>query len=382
MTDAPQLIERTATIQGVTILVIALAGIVLGWNKGQLPQREPLKESAVDDKQPNDVAPDLQLYSEMIVDVRSGRDYYDAGSERIPSHGFPISSPLNWRLPTYAWLLSLLPNKCWIQATLLFLSLGALGIAFTGECRTSSVGHAAVTTFFLFGVVRWSFDGEAYLAQEVWAATLIVVSLGAHRLKLTSLAIGSGIFALFFRELALPYCVVAAGLAAWNRRWFEMTGWIAGILGFVAFLGWHFAQVQAQLALTHGLEAGGVGLSQWLRFGGLDFVLLTTRMNSLLFAAPGWLLWLYVLAALLGLAKRGDETSQLACLSALLYFAAFAMVGRPENFYWGLMAAPLLCGGLAHAPASLKALTSGQGEGQVDALLRITPTTGRGFASS
>ena len=350
VTASPQRLDKSAAIQGATILVVAVAGIVLGWNKGQLPQRE-LPQSPAASK----TAPDLQLYHEMIVEVRSGREYYDAARERIPSHGFPISSPLNWRLPTYAWLLSQLPNKCWIQATLIVLSLGALGLAFMGECRTSSVGHAAVTTFLLLGVVRWCFDGDAYLAQEPWAATLMVMSLGAHRLKLPWLAVISGIFALFFRELALPYCLVAAGLAAWNRRWLESVGWAAGILGFFAFLAWHFSQVQAQLALVSGLEAGGVGLSQWLRFGGLDFVLLTTRMNSLLFAAPGWLLWLYLLAALLGLAKRCDEASQLACLSALLYLAACAVVGRPENFYWGLMAAPFLCGGPAHALAAIYA---------------------------
>ena len=357
----PALTARTPRIELAIVAALAIAGIFLGWNKGQLPQREPPQAHPAQSasKAKSETAPDLQLYDEMIVEVRSGRDYYDAARDRIPSHGFPISSPLNWRLPTYAWLLSLLPNKCWIQATLTLLSLGALGIAFAGECRMSSVGHAAVTTFLLFGVMRWSFDGEAYLAQEPWAATLMVISLAAFRLKLPWLAVIFGICALFFRELVLPYCLVAAGLAAWNRRWLEAAGWAAGLLGFFAYLAWHFSQVQAQLALAPGLEAGGVGLSQWLRFGGLDFVLLTTRMNSLLFSAPGWLLWLYLLATLLGLAKRGEETSQLACFSALLYLAAFAVVGRPENFYWGLMAAPLLCGGLAHAVAVIKSATVG-----------------------
>jgi hypothetical protein len=93
-----------------------------------------------------------------------------------------------------------------------------------------------------------------------------------------------------------------------------------------------------------------------LRFGGLDFVLLTTRMNSLLFAAPGWLLWLYLLLALMGLASRGDETSQLACLGALGYLLVFAVLGRPENFYWGLIPAPFLAWGAAAGPRAVASL--------------------------
>ena len=97
----------------------------------------------------------------------------------------------------------------------------------------------------------------------------------------------------------------------------------------------------------------GAGLAQWLRLGGLDFVLLTTRMNGLFFAAPAGLLWLYLLAALVGLANRPDETSRVACLAALAYLLAFAVLGRPENFYWGLLPAPLLAWGAAHGPAAL-----------------------------
>jgi hypothetical protein len=103
-------------------------------------------------------------------------------------------------------------------------------------------------------------------------------------------------------------------------------------------------QVRLQLALAEA-PATGAALTQWLRFGGLDFVLLTTRMNSLLFAAPAFLLWLYLLSSLLGLARQSDETSDLACLAALAYLLAFAFVGRPENFYWGLLPAPLLAWG-------------------------------------
>lgn len=334
---------------------LAVAGTALGWNRGQLPQREPLTAVA---NTGSGLAPDLALYRDVIAEVRGGANYYTVAAQKIPHYGFPISSPLNWRLPTYAWLLSRLPPVC-IQPVLVALSVIALALAFGARLRTSGIGYAALTAFLLFGVVRWSIDGHAYLAQEPWAATLIIISLSAYSLGglesgvgihcWRALAVTAGIAALMFRELALPYCGIALSIAAWNRRWLEAAGWLAGIAAFFAFYAWHMNQVHAQLAAAGA--ASSSSLAQWLRFGGLDYVLLTTRMNSLLFHAPGWLLWLYLLVALVGLGRQPTETNQLACFTALAYLLAFAVLGRPENFYWGLLPAPLLAWGAAQAPA-------------------------------
>ncbi len=386
------------------------AGIVLSFGRGEVPVREAAAVVPTADG----VAPDLALYAEVINEVRTGRNYYDVAREKIPQYGFPIASPLNWRLPTYAWLLSRLPNKCWIQAALLLLGVGGMWLTFVAQ-RALAVGWdkaakqptahrilpekrwvgtrpeaslthptviAGATTFLMFGVVRWTFDGLAYLAQEPWAAVLIVISLGAGALARRGreslavennsemenglppktpdpvwvvVSIAAGIAALLFRELALPYCLAAGGMAAWKRRWGEAVTWGLGITMFFGLFAWHVVQVKAQSA---GMDVGtgGGGLAQWLRFGGLDFVLLTTRMNSLLFGAPAWLLWLYVLVALLGLGRGRDETSQVACGAALLYILAFAIVGRPENFYWGLLPAPLLVWGVARGVEAIGAL--------------------------
>lgn len=352
-----RLADRAAPI---VLGFLALAGTMLGWNKGQLPQRAEINAPPF---RGEDIAPDLALYRDVIAEVRSGKNYYAVARQRIPHYGFPIASPLNWRLPTYAWLFSWLPGPPWIQAALVLLSIAALGLAFTAQLRTISIGYAVLTTFLLFGVVRWAVDGHAYLAQETWAATLIILSLSAHAMAVQGdselgtrngrmgwrwLSVAAGIGALLFRELALPYCGVAWLLAIWTRRWREAAAWTTGIALFFAFFAWHVAQVNAQLI---GIEvAASGGLSQWLRFGGLDFVLLTTRMNSLLFAAPGFLLWLYIILSLVGLSRGRDETSDLSCLAALSYLIAFAVLGRPENFYWGLLPAPLLAWGLARAP--------------------------------
>ena len=159
------------------LLALAIAGAALGWNKGQLPHPE-LAAAAASGAVPT--AADLQLYREIVAEVRTGRDYYEVAREKLPQFGFPISSPFNWRLPTYAWLFALAPDNRWVQGILLVLAAGSLWLAFTVERRRSGIWPAALVTILLFGIARWTFDGEAYLAQEVWAAVLILISISAH----------------------------------------------------------------------------------------------------------------------------------------------------------------------------------------------------------
>src|SRR4029079_15510695 len=125
---------------------------------------------------------DLALYCEVIARVRRGEDDYAAARDAIPRYGFPIESPLNWRLPTYAWIFSWLSSPAWIQLSLITLSVVALGLAYFARMKISGVGPAAITTFLLFGVTAWSIDGYAAVAQEPWAATLVIISLAAHSL--------------------------------------------------------------------------------------------------------------------------------------------------------------------------------------------------------
>src|SRR3954451_11430563 len=109
--------------------VLLLLGLAFSLGRGEVPRHdEPVAEGRA-----GGTAPDLALYAEVIQEVRSGRGYYEVAREKIPQYGFPIASPLNWRLPTYAWALSRLPNKCWIQAVLLLLAIGGMWLTFVAE---------------------------------------------------------------------------------------------------------------------------------------------------------------------------------------------------------------------------------------------------------
>src|SRR5207249_10307446 len=137
--------------------LLALAGVGLGWSQGQLPQREPPAAASNTEEQ---IASDLALYRDVIAEVRGGADYYAVAGQRIPQYGFPIASPLNWRLPTYAWVLSRLPAAS-IQPVLVALSIIALTMAFAAPVPAAGIGTGSLTTFLLFGVVHLALHSQA-----------------------------------------------------------------------------------------------------------------------------------------------------------------------------------------------------------------------------
>ncbi|WP_254507132.1 hypothetical protein [Anatilimnocola floriformis] len=346
------------------LLLIALVGCVLSWNKGKLPARDvapetqPVKTDTATEVASDPVAPDLQLYRDVTAAVARGENYYVTVKPQLLKHGFPVRSTFNWRLPTYAWFFALLPGPWAIQGLLVLLAAAGLTLHFQAEQTAQGLAAAVFSAFLLIGVVKWSVDGLAFYTQELWAAVLMLVSIGTIARKEPAwriVAISAGIAALLFRELALPYCFWAAVFATYHRRWKEAAGWSAGIALFFAFLFWHSRQVAAQLT-ADDLNGAGGGLTQWLKFGGLDFVLLCTRLNAFLFAAPGPVLFLYLLLSLLGLTSSRDERLLLQGFTAASYFAAFSVVGMPINFYWGLLFAPLLPAGVAAVPAVLNSL--------------------------
>jgi hypothetical protein len=295
---------------------------------------------------------DLKYYREIVHAVRDGANYYDFANERLRHWGFRVGSIFNWRLPTYAYVLGLLPGDAWVRGLLILIGLAGLALAGISETRDANPIAAACTVLLLFGVFYWCIDGDAYLAQEVWASMLILLSVAAQGLRWRPLAVGAGLAALFFRELALPYCLIAAGLAWWHGRRREALAWLGGVLLFGVFLFWHASQVRSHLTADDVGQSRGV--SEWIQFGGLTFDILTTRMNQFLFNAPGWLVFLYLLMAVIGLIGWRSEQGALVALTTLSYLAAFSIVGMHKNINWGLMFAPLLPFGVVRAPAAIR----------------------------
>jgi hypothetical protein len=292
---------------------------------------------------------DREVFERIVARVRAGDRFHDATQEELRSHGYPTRSVFNWRTPCYAWLLGSLPSGTWGQALLLGLALVVLTmVAFDVLRDNGFIGGAMGGTLFV-GAAAWCFADSTYLFTELWAGLAIAFSVCAFRRGWIALGVASGLFALFYRELALPYVLVSLGLAVWHGRKREATAWLIGIALFLVFMAIHASIVSSRLtSLDQSLDGG------WVRFGGARFILATARMNVFLMGVPLWCTAILLPCAILGLTDAPHETGQRIGLTVGLYLLAFSLVGAPFNYYWGFLTAPLLAIGLAGAPRALR----------------------------
>ena len=77
-----------------------------------------------------------------------------------------------------------------------------------------------------------AFSGKYLLLHEVWAGTLIAISLALHRPNHWSWSVAAAALALAIRELALPYVLLMAAFALYRRSWRELGAWFALVLLF------------------------------------------------------------------------------------------------------------------------------------------------------
>lgn len=325
-----------------------LAGILILWMGIRVLQGPAGPEGTVSQapvQEAQALSPDLRLYTDVIQELRQGSDYYAAAHRLLPECGFPTGSVFNWRLPTSAWVTSLFPDNSWARYLLIVVALIACERLLTRESDEYGGRRSWILGIWLFGVVSWLWDGEAYLAQEVWAAVLLLAAMAARRCERPLVGASFEVVALCFRELVLPWVTVALVWAVWKRRWREAAVSAVGLGVWGMFLAWHAGQVHSRL--TPEEMATGTGVSGWLTFGGAGFLASTMRMNGLLAAAPSVVGLGLLVAGSFGLVRRNDEIGRRLAVVTGLYVLTFAVVGQPFNIYWGLMYVPALGWGLA-----------------------------------
>lgn len=294
---------------------------------------------------------DWELYRGVLARLQAGEGYYNALGGELRARGYPTRSPFSWRTPLHLWLLGRLPHPVVGQVVLGAVCLLSLFLTWRLLEPRHGPAPAAAGLVFLVGAFVPCFVGDVQLFAEVWSGAFLVCSalLGAHDRWRAAVALG--LVAILLRELALPYLVIALALAAWNRRRGEALAWAGAIGVFAAYLGVHAWVVSGLLTpADHGFEGG------WIRLGGLGFVLSTARMHAFLLVLPVWVTALYVPLALLGLLAWPERRALSLRLSGIAFVAAFFVVGRPENFYWGPLYTPLLALGIVWAPAALRDL--------------------------
>lgn len=285
--------------------------------------------------------------------IMQGEDYYAAAAAEHRLHLYPTTPPQVFREPTLDWMLAALRSDTARRLAIFALSLATLFALYDALARTRldrRLRYLALVP--IAGAIFMAWTPPSAYVHEIWAGLLIALSLACYRPGVWWLAVLFGVAACLIRELSLPYLGAMAAFALAERRWRELTGWIAAIAVFAVLFVLHLA-VAGRLYLPGDLTFTSAG---WIHFGGWPFVVDTAKFNLFLLRAPNVVIALWALLGVVGLAAARDPWFSRAALVVGGYMIAFLFVGLPANTYWGLLTAPLLPIGLVLAPAALRDL--------------------------
>ena len=299
---------------------------------------------------------DLLLYRHVIARVRHGDDYYRAAVEEQRRSGYPVSPGLTVRLPTLALLAAAIGDRgMLVLAALLF---GAMILAMHRRLgqEPGAAARMPLALALLTAGIASGLHPQYNVLHEVWAAQLMALSLALHR---PARAGGQGnwgwswlaaALALAVRELVLPYVLLMAACAAWQRRWREAAAWTVLVGLFAAALAVHLRLAAAPVV------PGDPASPSWIVLKGLAGLLYKVNNSTLLNLLPLWVSGPCVILALFGWAGWRSPLGATGFLLTGGYAVAFMIAGRDNNFYWGLIITPLLFRGGAFLPVSLPGL--------------------------
>jgi hypothetical protein len=288
---------------------------------------------------------DVALFSAVAQRVHAGQAYYDAMGGELRSRGYPTRSVFNWRTPLHLELIAHLPNFQWARVLLFLGAACAMGLIVAAMCRDQHYALAGLQLLLLCIPLAITALPDTFLFAEVWSGVLITISVGWYALGWRHAGASTGLLALFFRELALPYALIGAFLAYRERRRRELFLWLAGIGVYAICLGLH------AMAVLSRIPPSGVApvVARWIQFGGMHFLLITSRMGLLL-GFPYWVAALYLPLAVFGLVGWASPVACRVMATVGAYLLVFSVVGVPSmNFYWGAMYSPLLAVGATWA---------------------------------
>lgn len=267
--------------------------------------------------------------------MRNGAGYYESAVKEARKHGYSLRPFVTVRLPTLAWFISSMPNETFGWGVLMVLALVTL-CAWSWRLRAihSTRPQYAVA---IIGLTTGMFPALALdfaMYHETWAGILIALSLAVRRRDAWVASVAIGLAAALTRELAGAYLLAMAAMALRDRNYREMVAWFATIAALALALAIHAMHVNTLVAPDDLVSPG------WLTLDGWTFVLNTAHWNNVVLAwSPYWVSAIVFPFALFGL--TASQTSRGLLLIIGGYVAAFFVVGRSDNFYWGLLIAPL-----------------------------------------
>ncbi|MBX9884933.1 MAG: hypothetical protein K2X68_08165 [Novosphingobium sp.] len=280
---------------------------------------------------------DQELYRTVVERVRGGENFYPATMAAQRERTYPVQPALAVRPPTMTYLLALLPGTASRTAALIVLLFGALIALLQSLSDRPSAESLAMVALAVAGLFGAFFPDNVYL-HEQWSVLLVMLALAAHRRPW--LSVGLALLAVLVRETALAWLAAMVLSALWQRDW-KRAGMALGAIALAGGLWLIHARFVAAQIVPGDLTSPG-----WVRFGGLPLVIDALRRNLVLTGLPGPLILALVAASLAAMLRWGREFERTAAIGSAGFLAALTVFGRPDNGYWGFMAAPFVLLGL------------------------------------
>jgi hypothetical protein len=301
---------------------------------------------------------DFALYRAITQQIAAGAGYYRAAAAAQRAAGYPLRPFITVRPPTLAVVTAAVGMPV-MRAVLVAAVLLAV-LVWWQRLRTitdPATLQAVIGTLIIgSGLVAFISAAELVVSHEVWAATLLALSWALHRpgtalsCWLPSVLLATA--AVLIRELALPFLLLMTAFAVWQRQWPQVGAWLAGIACFAVALALH-AQAVAAVAVAADLASPG-----WANFSGWPFFVLAMHGATPLRMLPEWTSPLLVPLVMLGWVGWRQPTGLFGALLFAGYAVLFMALGRPDNWYWGLLIAPLFGLGLMGLPQAMADLAA------------------------
>ncbi|MDE2595937.1 MAG: hypothetical protein KGL44_03570 [Sphingomonadales bacterium] len=291
---------------------------------------------------------DMMLYHDVVAQMDAGKGYYRAAVDLHRAHHYPLRPFFAVRPPVLAEAGHLIG---W--GALQMIAYGAaLALVFVWAIGTEGKLHVAerIGVALLVGVGASEISAISLMAMhELWSALFLGFALAVMLWwrERWWLALPAVALALAVRELALPFLLLAAAFAAWDRHWREFAAWLALAALFFAYMAFHAAML-GQLVTPQDIASPG-----WHGMLGLRAFAKGVQFTSLLQELPNTLGIVVAMLPMLGWAALDGRRGAFALLLFVGYAAMIALFARPGNFYWAMMAAPAYLAGLALLPRAL-----------------------------
>lgn len=335
------------------ILALLAAAALVPINRDRGPELHPNLIQNNDAERPRD--DDLQVYDNVVARLQAGQGYYSAVAAEHRAIAFPLKPGLAVRLPTLAWIEAAIGPTGERVAAILLLAVvllawwRRLGTEPGGrENRLLAMALLAVGAVLMLNVYF-------YRLHELWAGMLLALSFGLHRPNIHrqgkwGWALAVAALALAIRELALPYVLLMMVLALWRGDRREGAAWALLAAVFAVGLTVHLHLVAEQV------RPGDLTSQSWFALRGLSGALENAVFSSNLRYLPHWLAGPLVVLMVLGWAGWRSPAGTFGALLFAGYGLFFAIAGRDENYYWGMLITPCLAMGLAFLPNAARSL--------------------------